>query len=165
MIQRQKNPKKTGARFEVLSRGHHIDIRRRSKRIAVSDAAIRQAVCHVLKAEGVKHAHLSIQLVSDPFISKLNKLFKRRSRPTDVLSFDVSGGRSRDFVFADVVVSADTARRTAVRMGLDPVEEVCRYTIHGLLHLVGFNDETPAGRQKMWRRQEKLLRDILKHKQ
>jgi probable rRNA maturation factor len=108
----------------------------------------------------VSNAHLSIQLVDDVFIKKLNRLFKGAARPTDVLSFDLSGHGADDFVFADVVVSIQTAHRTAGRLGIRPVQEILRYVIHGLLHLLGYNDLSGRARQRMWRRQEGFVQDL-----
>jgi probable rRNA maturation factor len=151
----------TRVSLAALRRGIHIDIRRHSRREAPSREAIRRAVGRVLAAENVANAHLSIQLVDDDFIKKLNRLFKGAPRPTDVLSFDLSGQGAGDFVFADVVVSVQTAHRTARALGIGPSQEILRYVIHGLLHLLGYDDLSPRARQKMWRRQEDLVRDLL----
>ncbi len=126
-----------------------------------SDEAIRRVVGRVLAAEGVSNAHLSIQLVDDVFIKKLNRLFKGAARPTDVLSFDLSGRRPGDFVFADVVVSVQTAHRSAGRLRIRPVQEILRYVIHGLLHLLGYDDLSGRARQRMWRRQEGFVQELL----
>ena len=145
----------------ALRRGICIDIRRRSRRAMPSDETIRRVVGRVLSAEGVANAHLSIQFVDDDFIKKLNRLFKGAARPTDVLSFDLSGQGPGDFVFADVVVSVQTAHRTARCLDIRPSQEILRYVVHGLLHLLGYDDLLPRARQKMWRRQEDLVRDLL----
>ncbi|WP_164908869.1 rRNA maturation RNase YbeY [Candidatus Velamenicoccus archaeovorus] len=144
----------------VLRRGVCIDIRNRSRKAVPPDGTIRRVVGRVLAAEGVRNAHLSIQFVDDGFIEKLNRLFKGASRPTDVLSFDLSGQGTADFVFADVVVSVQTAHRTAARLDINPAQEILRYVIHGLLHLLGYDDLTPRTRRKMWRRQEELVRGL-----
>jgi rRNA maturation RNase YbeY len=53
-----------------------------------------------------------------------------------------------------------TARREARTRGIDPAEELLRYAVHGLLHLFGHDDRTPAARRRMWARQETLIRRI-----
>jgi probable rRNA maturation factor len=126
-----------------------------------SDEAIRRVVGRVLAAEGVSNAHLSIQFVDDVFIKKLNRLFKGAARPTDVLSFDLSGQGPGDFVFADVVVSVQTAHRSAGRLRIRPVQEILRYVVHGLLHLLGYDDLSRRARQRMWRRQEGFVQELL----
>ncbi len=147
--------------MSALPRGICIDICRRSRRPVPSDEAIRRVVGRVLAAEGVSNAHLSIQLVDDVFIKKLNRLFKGAARPTDVLSFDLSGRGPGDFVFADVVVSVQTAHRSAGRLRIRPKQEILRYVIHGLLHLLGYDDLSGRARQRMWRRQEGFVQELL----
>jgi len=75
-----------------------------------------------------------------------------------VLAFDYSGRPSPHCLLGDVVVSIDVARRVSKERGISFGEELTRYAIHGLLHLVGYDDVTPAKKRKMWQRQEELVR-------
>jgi rRNA maturation RNase YbeY len=63
----------------------------------------------------------------------------------------------QDDVEAEVVVSAERALAEARSRGLPPQGELLLYCIHGLLHLAGYEDATPAGRRRMWRRQLRHL--------
>jgi rRNA maturation RNase YbeY len=78
--------------------------------------------------------------------------------PTDVLTFDLRHDPGDEAIDGEIVVSADTARREADRRGLAPVEELTRYVIHGVLHLLGMDDRTPRDRQRMRREETRILK-------
>ncbi|HPP13076.1 MAG TPA: rRNA maturation RNase YbeY [bacterium] len=95
-----------------------------------------------------------IVLVSDRKIRKLNQLFRGNNRPTDVLSFRT--GRQS----GEVIISVETARRQAREYGHSLEEELIYLVIHGLLHLEGFTDYSPAGYQRMKARQDSILQKV-----
>jgi len=145
-----------------IDRGIVIDINCRSRKPLPSPQTFRRLAVFVLKSERVSNARISIQLVDDGLMKKYNADFKKKRGTTDVLSFDFLGpGARRNFVFADVAVSAETAYRRAAELDLSPFEEMFRYAIHGLLHLLDYDDLRPAQRRLMWGRQETLLRKFL----
>lgn len=80
-----------------------------------------------------------MRFVTDREIRALNRRFKRRDRATDVLSFE-SG---------DIVVSVDTARRQAREQDHSLRRELVHLALHGLLHLLGRDDDTAARRARM----------------
>lgn len=101
---------------------------------------------------------LSLAFVEDAEIRRLNRRFLGRDRATDVLAFRLDAGfpAAGEF-FGEVVVSAETAVREARRRGIPAAEELLRYVIHGILHLLGYDDRRPRGRARMWERQEREL--------
>lgn len=143
-------------------KGFRVDISSRCKKPVPfpSPEIFRNLAFFVLSSEKVRNALVSIQLVDDKSIKKLNFSYKGLKVPTDVLSFDLSPGRP-DSVFADIVVSVDTALRQARRLGVDPREEIYRYVIHGLLHVLKYDDMTLLKRRRMWKRQEVLLKKFI----
>lgn len=90
---------------------------------------------------------LSIALVDDARMADLHECFSGVPGPTDVLTFH----------HGEVVVSVDTARSYAAANGLNEHEEVCRYIVHGLLHLHGYDDLSEEKRATMHDLQERLL--------
>ncbi len=62
--------------------------------------------------------------------------------------------------FGEIVISADRAVEEARRRRLDPRRELLLYAVHGMLHLVGYDDATPAARARMRRREAEVLRNI-----
>lgn len=111
-----------------------------------------------LKVQG---AELSVSLVSDKEIQSLNRQWRRKDKPTDVLSFpagELPPGVPGPRPLGDVVISMDTAQRVAREDGRKVEAEVARYLAHGILHLLGYDHERgPSDAKKMARLEEKLL--------
>lgn len=131
-----------------------IRIANRQGRLKVPLDRVRRLARRLLGAKA-----LSVAVVTDAEIRRLNRRFLGHDRATDVLSFRLDGGPAgkRGFL-GEVVVSADTAAREARRRRLPPGEELLRYVAHGILHLLGYDDRKPRDRARMWARQERELR-------
>jgi len=103
---------------------------------------------------------LSISLVGDRGIRRLNRTWRKKDKATDVLSFpagDLPKGTPGPRQLGDVVISLDTAKQQAKEYGRTLESEVARYLAHGLLHLLGYDHERPKDAQKMARMEETLL--------
>ena len=95
---------------------------------------------------------LSLALVRDHRMRALNREWRGKDRPTDVLSFP-QHGRS----IGDVVISLDTARRQAREGGWSLAAELRRLLAHGLLHCLGHDHQTPAQARRMAAAERRLL--------
>jgi len=102
-----------------------------------------------LELDGVE---LSLSLVGDARIRKLNREWRRKDEATDVLSFPVG-----DPLLGDVVISIETARRVAKERGVALRSELNLYLAHGLLHLLGYDHHGAAERKRMARAEAHLL--------
>ncbi|HLM46598.1 MAG TPA: rRNA maturation RNase YbeY [Myxococcaceae bacterium] len=103
---------------------------------------------------------LSISLVGDHAIRRLNRTWRKKDKATDVLSFpagDAPKGTPGPRQLGDVVISLDTAKRQAKEYERTLESEVARYLAHGVLHLLGYDHERPRDAQKMARTEERLL--------
>lgn len=119
------------------------------------DTGELEAFCRRLsRVAGVKPESFSIALVSDRRVAALNRRYRGRPRPTDVLSFAAHGNG----YLGDVVISAPTARRQARRYRHSVEDEIKLLMLHGLLHLMGYDHETDNGR--MNRREHALRRRL-----
>ena len=100
------------------------------------------------RALGVKGT-IAARLMDDAAIRQLNRDFRHKDAPTDVLSFPGSPvpGQTRPHL-GDLAVSVDTARRQAAAQGHDLDTEVRILLLHGLLHLAGFDHETDDGQMQ-----------------
>jgi probable rRNA maturation factor len=117
----------------------------------------------LLAALGCGDAELSVVLVSDPVMHRLNRTWRGADRPTDVLAFaqrEGTGG-APDGLLGDVVISVDTARRQAAAHGHSLAAESDRLLVHGLLHLLGYDHERSAGEARRMQRRERTLRRVL----
>lgn len=120
-------------------------------------------ICGFLKtACRLRHLRLTCVLAPETVMRRLNRRFHGRDRGTDVLAFDLGPAPADGVRSADIVVGVDRARSAARRLGVPVPEELVRYIVHGVLHLSGFSDATPAGRRRMRRRQEELVRCVMR---
>lgn len=103
---------------------------------------------------------ISVVLVGDEEIAGLHAQFMDDPTPTDVLTFDLRDDAGAEALEGEIVVSVETAARQARRLRVSPDEEVLRYVIHGVLHLVGYDDHTPGGRRMMRRQENRVLREL-----
>ena len=101
-----------------------------------------------LEVLGLNKAELSIVLVSDAQIKRLNKLYRNKDKPTDVLSFHIGEKVNGWLILGDIVISADTAKRQAQELGYSFEEELKRLLVHGLVHLLDYDHELGGEEEK-----------------
>jgi probable rRNA maturation factor len=126
---------------------------------AISRADITRRARAMLDAVQMTKAELSIVLTGDNQIQLLNRIYRKKNRPTDVLAFaqrDGTLGRDTSRLLGDIVVSIPTARRQAEARGSDLVSELTMLLAHGLLHLLGWDHATPAEDRRMRRETQRL---------
>jgi len=112
---------------------------------------------------GYSDAECGVLVVNDKRIAELNRLFRRVSSRTDVLAFSMREGPGSEWspqLLGDVVISAERALCQAQERGHSLQEELCFLLVHGLLHLLGWDDRTEAKRKKMLKAQEEILKRI-----
>ena len=125
---------------------------------------LRERAERMLRALRMGGAELSLVLVGDAEIRRLNRRYRGLDRPTDVLSFPMHG-RSRPrwgtFLLGDVVISVEMVRRQARADGVPMIAVGERLLIHGLLHLLGYDHEvSEAEPERMARRERSLTASI-----
>jgi probable rRNA maturation factor len=103
---------------------------------------------------------VSIAVIGASSMRRMNREMLGHDYVTDVLSFD--HGDSHEGRQIEIVVCATFARQQAQRRNIRESEELARYVIHGCLHCAGFSDATEPKRKRMWKRQEAILRRVLK---
>lgn len=130
-------------------------------RPAISRPRVEEIARHVLVAERVRRAELSITFVTSRVIAALNAGHLGHRGATDVISFGFAPAAANAPVVGDVYIAPDVARKNARRHGRGIREEMARLVIHGVLHVLG-HDHPSEGREDsdMWRRQEALLRRV-----
>lgn len=117
----------------------------------------------VFKSERKKiKGDLSIIFTDNKLIQRLNKKFLNENHPTDVIAFPYKNNvfNEIDFPFGDIFISVPEARSNAKKFGEKPHREVIRLIVHGLLHLLGYDDHNSKDKAIMWKKQEKLVHDI-----
>ncbi len=113
----------------------------------------------MLSELGLEPAELSVLLTGDDLICELNRAYRRKNKPTDVLAFpmDESPVSSGPRLLGDVVISLETAGRQANETGRSLSGQVALLLAHGLLHLVGHDHATRADRISMEAVTERLV--------
>lgn len=94
----------------------------------------KKLVEKMLKREKIAGG-IDVTLVNDKKMRALNRRFRKKDRPTDVLSFSYG----EKGVLGDVIISRDTTRRNARRYGISYRDELRRLVIHGVLHVLGYD--------------------------
>ena len=97
----------------------------------------------------------NVVLVGDGAIRDLNRRFLKRDHPTDVLAFPLGDGG--EGIWGEVYVSEDRAREQAARYGVSFREELARLVVHGVLHLMGYDDKDEGSRKVMREREDHYL--------
>jgi probable rRNA maturation factor len=136
----------------------------------VSAAGMRRRAEKMLAHLGLKHVELSIGLVDNEAIHELNRSFRQKDKPTDVLAFPMldalprtpgrkaKRGEPQDRapelgevtgLLGDVIISIETARRQAEENSRPLLEELTMLLAHGLLHLLGYDHQTDAEERAM----------------
>ncbi len=109
-----------------------------------------------LRREGAQDSvEISLTLCDDPFIQQLNHTYRGKDAPTDVLSF----AQEDPALLGDIVISVPTAARQAERAGWPLESELSLLGVHGLLHLLGYDDETRTGAAEMQEKTALALAD------
>jgi len=124
---------------------------------AVELRRVRAAIRHALGPYGLpSDVQVAVAFVDDEAMRELNRRHRRKDRTTDVLSFGQAAAapalrRDPDgtLELGDIVISAAQAARQAKRRGHTREREIAFLAAHGALHLLGFDDETPAGYREM----------------
>lgn len=140
-----------------------VDVAAEGVRVPVSLARVREASEHVLRAERIKDALVSIAFVSDRQMAGLNWQHLSHRGPTDVISFGFAPTGATSGLVGDIYIAPAVARRNAVQHGEGIRIELLRLVVHGTLHVIGHEHDEGDTRyaSPMWKRQEKLLRQVL----
>lgn len=131
----------------------------RGPHAGVPRAEVRRRAVAMMTLLQLKKEELSITLTDDDEIHILNRDYRGKDRPTDVLAFALREGEMASFagdMLGDVIVSIDTARRQAREAGRPVLEEVTMLLAHGLLHLLGWDHDTKAKDRAMRAETERL---------
>lgn len=134
--------------------------------------AIETAAAAVLRAEGLEDGDLTVVITTDEEVHALNLAWRGVDAPTDVLSFaahDTADDAEPihhappelqaifDIALGDVLIAYPYAARQAARFGNSTRNELLLLTVHGVLHLLGYDHATPEDEAAMWQRQEEIL--------
>lgn len=147
-----------------------IEIRMEPEELAVSEeqtAAVRRAILTVGRLYGAEDAEVSVTLTDDAHIRVINRTYRNVDRPTDVLSFalteseepEIVGGEGYE-VLGDLVISLERMRAQAEEYGHSELRELSFLTVHGMLHLLGYDHMEEEERQEMEEEQCAVMEEL-----
>lgn len=153
-----------------------IDISVRQKAVSVDIPELDRVVRHALRTEQVASAVLSISIVDNDTIHRINREHLQHDYPTDVISFQLDFSRTDQQVFSEdaegelrasgaviegeVIASAQMASEMATTGQWTAMNELTLYVIHGLLHICGYDDLTAAEKTIMRSRERAILNSL-----
>jgi pyridoxine 5-phosphate synthase len=132
----------------------------------VNELLIQRTAEHLLVLTGMADAELSILLVDDNQIGELNRSWRRKIGPTNVLAFSLTEGDNSHMamnLLGDIVISVETAAREAAKEGVSMHSRMQVLLVHGFLHLIGYDHEksdSEAGR--MHSKEKELFQELTK---
>jgi probable rRNA maturation factor len=136
--------------------------RRRSGARGGDGARLKAVIAHVLVAEGVADRSVSLVLTDDREIHQLNRDYRKKDKPTDVLAFalDEAEDADRTGPLGDVIISVERAQAQAKgrRVTLDAELELL--AVHGTLHLLGYDHQQAAEARRMRARTRAIRRQL-----
>ena len=131
-------------------------------KVPVNSKKVVKTVQNVLSSEGIrKKGEITVSFVNDTKIRELNLEYLGKNRPTDVIAFDISRPEASDKLFADIVISADRAIDNAGIFKTGALSELYLYVIHGVLHILGYDDHGRKDKLIMRKKETQLLKKCL----
>ena len=124
------------------------------KENSLKRAAAKKWLMEVVNSEGMKLGVINYIFCSDEFLVKVNIEFLKRDYFTDVISFDYT---ENGVVSGDIMISLDRVTENASTMGVSYLEELQRIMVHGLLHLIGYDDSTAESKAVMTGKEDLYL--------
>ncbi|MGY8650654.1 MAG: rRNA maturation RNase YbeY [Verrucomicrobiia bacterium] len=136
----------------------HISARNMQRRHPVASREARKVVGLLMdELLEIEAYDLSILFVNETRMAQLNKTHLQHEGPTDIITFDYC---TPALLHGELVICPAVASKHAQKYRASLGRELARYIIHGVLHLRGFDDQTPAARRKMKREENRLLQKL-----
>ncbi len=134
---------------EILFFSEEIDFKigKKSKR--------QKWLTEVILKEGRKSGQINIILCSDSYLLQMNREYLNHDYYTDIITFDYSEGDRT--LSGDLFISVDRVKENASGFSIEFEDELDRVIVHGVLHLIGYNDKTDQEKSEMRKKEEGYL--------
>jgi probable rRNA maturation factor len=143
------------------SANRQLVIRNRQRARPIRTQRLRQIVSALLvDLLGLRSFELVIVIVNEREMTRLNETFLRHRGPTDVLAFNYAQSPPEGELCGEIIVCAQEAQVQAARFRTSWQSELVRYVVHGILHLLGYDDRRSAARRKMKREENRLMLEL-----
>ena len=122
---------------------------------------IKKIVDETLKIEKVTNSEFNVILVDNEKIKKINRTYRKIDKETDVISFALEDKKDNfkleKRMLGDIYISVDKAKAQAKEYGHSDIREICFLSVHGLLHLLGYDHIDEEDEKIMFKKQELIL--------
>ena len=136
----------------------NVDFNNQQKKIEISQEMLdllEKVVVTAAELEGYSGGEVSIAFVNNQQIKELNKKYRNKNEATDVLSFPID-----DEILGDIIISASRAADQAVEYGHSLERELAYLTVHGMLHLFGYDHHSEEEKKEMRQKEERALTQL-----
>jgi rRNA maturation RNase YbeY len=135
---------------------------RNRQRIRRLDLRLFRGIAEAFLSErlGTRPYEISISIVAAPEMAALNEKYLHHSGSTDVITFGYSDRKSSEALLGDIFICIDDAVKQAREFRTSWQSEMVRYLVHGVLHLQGYDDLSPAKRRVMKREENRFLKEL-----
>jgi len=118
---------------------------------------IRTLCEQILDESGIKSGRINVVLVNSDTIQQFNRDFLKHDYPTDTISFPAEYRQSDGHLEGEVLVCTEIAKERAEEFSWAAESELLLYVVHGVLHLIGFDDSTPEQQAVMQEKERSYL--------
>ena len=124
---------------------------------------IKKVLLHGLSKLKTGDVTFNIIIVDNPYIHKLNKEYRNIDRETDVITFaleDDDTFNPDERILGDIYISIDKAKSQSIEYGHSLMRELCFLSVHGMLHLLGYDHMNKEDERVMFKLQEDILDEM-----
>jgi probable rRNA maturation factor len=125
---------------------------------------LKNIVNYTLKKEEIDNGLINIIIIDNERIHKINKEYRGIDRPTDVISFALEDDKTfielDERILGDIYISIDKVHEQALNYGHSEKREISFLTVHGVLHLLGYDHMAPEEEKIMFSKQEEILNEL-----
>jgi len=129
---------------------------------------LKKSLNYIKETEKDDFFEISVSIVNDEEIQKINWNYRKKDKPTDVLSFSQIEGedfpkiKDEPLILGDILISYETCKRQSIEYEHSFYEELLRLVVHGLFHLLGYDHERSLEDEKIMQEKEQKLIEYIK---
>lgn len=116
--------------------------------------AVKKWIKKILKQEGKTAGNISFVFCTDDYLLKINRRFLGHDFYTDIITFNYSENKKTE---GEIFISIERVKENALKFKQPFTKEVKRVVVHGILHLCGYKDKTPAEKKRMRAKEDEAL--------
>ena len=127
---------------------------------------ISKTVNETIEIMGIKvpqNISVSFFLTSDQKIKDLNMKYRKKNKATNVLSFPMQSNYEKDFCLGDIALANQILLKESIELKVTKYDYLCKMTIHGMLHLLGYNHETEKQFNRMNKYENLIFKSVKYH--